>query len=181
MLCESVAALSDPQHHVPGNWIAQLLSDVARVFRALAPVIRVVEDGYAHDCVTLSAFRPARSAELASRSPPKRSAIAMLAANSGQGAAPIWERRSRLRGWSTKGYCLDDRTLMHLPRQFDEAIHRASDARRAPCCCDRGGGNGAWNNGVAVLVLLVSGRAVRERRPSGDQNHDPGNGCTKYQ
>jgi hypothetical protein len=59
----SVAALSDPQHHVPGNWIAQLLSDVARVFRALAPVIRVIDDGYAHDCVTLSAFRPASSAE----------------------------------------------------------------------------------------------------------------------
>jgi hypothetical protein len=40
-----------------------LLSDVARVFRALAPVIRVIDDGYAHDCVTLSAFRPASSAE----------------------------------------------------------------------------------------------------------------------
>src|SRR2546429_5085567 len=63
MLGEPLTALSHPQHHVPKNRIAQLLGDVARVFRPLAPVSRVVEDGCAHDSVALSAFRPVGSSE----------------------------------------------------------------------------------------------------------------------
>ena len=139
MLREPVAALSDPQHHVPLNWIAQLFGDVARVFRALAPVIRVVEDGYAHDDVTLSAFRPAGSADQAILSPPEAerdrpaSALAspprsnaMVAANAirSRGSPDLGTGQSGLRGVVQEGLLPRRSNLDVLPRRFYEAIHR---------------------------------------------------------
>jgi hypothetical protein len=59
VLGEALIVFGDPRHHRSRDGVGQLLGDAARLFRTLAPMIRIVEDGRAHALTFASARRPA--------------------------------------------------------------------------------------------------------------------------